>query len=45
MSRSLPEGMTEEEYIARGDAMARGKALVDEWVELTRLGPEVMRYC
>lgn len=41
MSRplTLPEGMTEVEYIARGDAIARSKALVDEWAELKRLGP------
>jgi hypothetical protein len=37
--------MTEDEYLARQEAIYRGRELVDDWEELRAMGPEASRYC
>jgi hypothetical protein len=37
--------MTDEEYQAYLEMVARSRALVDEWAELKRLGKDAEKYC
>jgi len=37
--------MTDEEYQARQEMLARSRDLVDDWVKLKELGPDAERYC